>query len=281
MNSTKKVILYIILILSLISFLPLMVVNSKTQAGTINSIEDSIPNIDGILESTEWDDAIAQEITLYKLTDQTFELDISVKSLYSMYGPDKVLCFGIIIDDNTTDGVDHLSIIFKVGNEEIINTSSPTSAFSPGHDLKQFVMHDNGSVDGFIGDDGIGFRDDDYGGTNDFYGKCKFIANSHYTLELRMPFDTGDILTSNDPLITEGGSYELFFSYQNYTTDYTYAQVRILDAEYDFITLNIIESTTTPTINGLPIVMTFLCIFIVNTITIFHYRKQKQKTYFN
>ena len=277
LSSRKRVILFSIVISIAIAFQPLTVVSSKTLVGTITSITNTVPIVDGVLNNDEWSDTTAQEITLYKLTDQALELDISVKSKFGMYGTDEVLYFGILIEDNTTGFIDMLDIIFRVGPAEIVNTSASISALYGGHDWKTIRVSDNQSVDGFVGEDGLLYADVDYGGTNDIYGRSHFYSDSHYTVELRIPFDTSDVSTANDPLLVAGESYELFFSYANYTDANLYSQVRVLDAEYDYIMLTIEEESTTTsdaTLISFPI-LSFLSCYII---AIFYHRKKRSKT---
>ncbi len=276
MNRIKRMILYSILLLSIMSFFPLMVINSKTQAGTIYSIESTAPTIDGVLGSTEWNSAIAQEITLYNMLDQTIKMNISVKS---MYCTNEILYFGITINDKTT-GEDELGIIFRVGPEEIMDTSIPDFRFLGGHDLKSFLTHNNLTVDGYMDDDGYGYLDTAVGGTNNMFGRCQYTANSHISVELSIPFDSSDIALANDPLITVDDSFELFFTYKNDTSDSLYSQLRVTDDDYDYTNLTIgappTSTLTTVTTNNLSIILTIFCLFGINIIAVFYKKKLKK-----
>ncbi len=49
-----------------------------------------------------------------------------------------------------------------------------------------------------------------------------------------MLFDSSDIELANDPLITVGDRFELFFTYKNDTSDSLYSQLRETDDDYDY-----------------------------------------------
>ncbi len=91
-----------------------------------------------------------------------------------------------------------------------------------------------------------------------------------------MLFDSSDIELANDPLITVGDRFELFFTYKNDTSDSLYSQLRETDDDYDYTILNIGAPTTTLTTNNLSIILTIFCLFSVSIIAVFYYRKLKK-----
>ncbi|NHK32142.1 MAG: hypothetical protein FK730_12365 [Asgard group archaeon] len=251
-----------------------MVVNAKTQVGTIYSKESSDPTIDGVLNAAEWSEGISQDITLYDLRNQSKELELSVMSLYSI---DEILYLGITIFDDTT-GLDELAIMIRVGASELISTVGTTYTdvvCNDEHDLKMMFLHNNGTDDMTLNAVGVGIPDVNYGGNNDLEGKSHYYTDSYITTELAMPFNSSDVASANDPIIHVNDKIELFFAYKNETTASVYSQVRINDNDYDVVILDI-GGSPTPTANSLTIIATVVCLLSANVICIYTRKKLKK-----
>lgn len=233
LNINKLVKLLILFII--MSFLPLQLAQSATFIGTLYSSQTTQPIIDGKITDTEWSTAQEQEITLFfESLLSTLTMNISMRSTYDIVAG--TISFAFIIPDTSLDISDGLYIIFKTNDAEDLFILDSSFAFGSDHDLKTFAPYYNMTLDA-LSTSSVPLEDTSIGGTDDGSGKCRHDSGQ-YTVEMTFPLASNDSL-GKDFNLTENSQIDFTILYFKEGTAYT----QILDSDYEYCTLVILERT--------------------------------------
>ena len=222
-------------LLLIINFLTIQLTQSLTNVGTLNSIQASQPNIDGIINDSEWSEAQELEIQLYlESFPSTLLLNITMMSIYDETAG--TISFALTIPDGTEDQSDGVYLVFKTNPEEELIITQPSFNFGEGHDLKAYTPYYDMLMDA-CSTSGIPLDDATAGGTNDGSGKSQHDSGQ-YTIELVFPLASGDVL-GKDFNLTEGSEIEFTVLY--FKEGSVYSQMH--DLTFDCLNLSLLPST--------------------------------------
>lgn len=241
LNSRLFKLLFLFIFLSCI---PIQLIQSSANVGTLYSYIENDPCYDGYLESTIWDTTRAIDITLYNLEDQGESIEITLLSVYNTVNGS--LSFGLIVPDTTLSDDDLIALIFRTNTNADFVVNNGEWTFTCENDMKGAFLQYNESVDGVTYEDELDGTDDELaGGFENTYGKGKWDG-------LQYVFEMHTFLNITDPLgadyrLGENSQIEFFVMFQDSHSGILYTQIREADGDYDYCVLNIGElATTTP-----------------------------------
>lgn len=215
--------------------------------GTLYCCPSPDPIIDGTLGASEWKEGVENTTKLYNINNEAETLLVDIMSVQ---GTDLYLYFGVTIPDTTLDEIDTFIIVFRdvEGNPIVKPPYNAEGTFGADHDAKSFIPSSNGTLDLFTietpGYFSTIFDTIVVGGTDDGIGKCHFNG-THYTIELRFEFNTGDT-AGHDFNIASGSKIEIFLYYYDADKQIIYTQIRETTNTYEWIDLLIDCTSAVP-----------------------------------
>ncbi|HUT80276.1 MAG TPA: hypothetical protein VMZ29_03660 [Candidatus Bathyarchaeia archaeon] len=231
----QKVLLPIMLFFFIFASLPITI-QGAVEKKPLYSCVSELPQIDGFLNQTEWNNAIPIKVKMYSLSDYSSTIEIEIMSLHNS----TMICFGATVPDKNISTDDALIFYFKTNTNNELVTTFVDGYFNlnSNNDCKLIRAFYNYSSDCFtLGSYDTVTEDINYDGTNDGLGKSHYDG-TYVTFECIYPLDSGDII-GHDFKLEENNSIEFFLLYLNDLANpehslVKYAQIRILDGDFDY-----------------------------------------------
>jgi hypothetical protein len=217
--------------------------------------------LDGHYDAEEYNEVDTVSFRLYEHNNPTTnQRVIEVASVYN----DTTLFLWISVDETEYE-FPTLFLVFQSTSEPIIiDHTVPT--WSVGNDVKM-IEATNTSSDRIMSSSAE--PDENYGGTNDFEGKC-FTRSGGYNFELAITLNSGDT-EGGDLSLMPGSSINMFPLYVNNGGNNNYALIHTVDNWWEQILVKLVE----PSIPSYSIPILIFSVLAVSMFLIFkHYSKK-------